>query len=119
MAGKESWGAMTEIADLKARRVAEQAKIRMLLNSMRAEERASIKGGPEAVAWVKEGLCIGCDQCTIVCDDDAIELYDTPLASPIMDIDVNKKARILRDPCTGCKLCVLACPTDAIVMIDR
>ena len=110
---------MTEIPDLLARRAIEQARIRMLLNSLRAEERASIKGGPEAVAWVKEGLCIGCDQCTIVCDDDAIELYDTPLASPIMDGDVNRKARILRDPCTGCKLCVLACPTDAIVMIDR
>jgi Pyruvate/2-oxoacid:ferredoxin oxidoreductase delta subunit len=55
----------------------------------------------------------------IVCDDDAIELYDKPLASPIMDIEVNKKAKILRDPCTGCRLCVLACPTDAIVMLDR
>ncbi|MEE2624675.1 MAG: 4Fe-4S dicluster-binding protein [Candidatus Thermoplasmatota archaeon] len=110
---------MTEIPDLLERRVAEQARIRMLLNSLRAEERALLKGGPEAVAWIKEELCIGCDQCTIVCDDDAIELYDTPLASPIMDVDVNKKAKVLRDPCTGCKLCVLACPTDAIVMIDR
>ena len=59
------------------------------------------------------------DQCTIVCDDDAIELYDTPLASPILNIEVNRKAKILRDPCTGCQLCVLACPTDAILMIDR
>tara|TARA_B100000029_G_C16961806_1_gene736533 strand:+ start:184 stop:516 length:333 start_codon:yes stop_codon:yes gene_type:complete len=110
---------MTEIPDLLERRAAEQSRIRMLLNSMRAEEEAKLKGGPDAVAWVKEELCIGCDQCTIVCDDDAIELYDTPLASPIMDVDVNRKARILRDPCTGCKLCVLGCPTDAIIMIDR
>ncbi|MDP6985766.1 MAG: 4Fe-4S binding protein [Candidatus Thalassarchaeaceae archaeon] len=110
---------MTEIQDLLERRALEQARIRRLLNSMKAEEEASLKGGEDAVAWVKEELCIGCDQCTIVCDDDAIELYDTPLASPIMSVDVTRKARILRDPCTGCKLCVLACPTDAILMIDR
>lgn len=105
--------------DLAARRAREQKRIRIMMNAMRAEERAKLKGGEDAVAWVKEELCIGCDQCTIVCDDDAIELYDTPLASPIMDVDVNRKARVLRDPCTGCKLCVLACPTDAIIMIDR
>ncbi|MEC7720839.1 MAG: 4Fe-4S dicluster-binding protein [Candidatus Thermoplasmatota archaeon] len=110
---------MTEIPDLLARRTAEQKRIRMLLDSMRAEEEAKLKGGEDAVAWVKEELCIGCDQCTIVCDDDAIELYDTPMASPIMDVDVNRKARILRDECTGCRLCALGCPTDAIIMIDR
>ena len=110
---------VTEIPDLLARRAAEQKRIRMLLDSMRAEEEAQIKGGEDAVAWVKEELCIGCDQCTIVCDDDAIELYDTPMASPIMEVEVNRKARILRDECTGCKLCVLGCPTDAIIMIDR
>ncbi len=112
-------GVVTEIPDLLARRAAEQSRIRMMLNSMRAEEEAMIKGGEEAVAWVKKELCIGCDQCTIVCDDDAIELYDTPMASPIMDVDVNRKAKILRDECTGCKLCALGCPTDAIIMIDR
>jgi electron transport complex protein RnfB len=90
-----------------------------MMNAIRSEERAKIKGGPEAVAWVKEELCIGCDQCTIVCDDDAIEIYGVPLKSPIMIVDSNKKAKVLRDPCTGCKLCVLACPTDAIIMIDR
>lgn len=110
---------MTERGDLAARRNMEQKRIRMMLNAMRSEERAKIKGGLETVAWVKEDLCIGCDQCTIVCDDDAIEVYKTPMKSPIMDVDNNKKARVLRDPCTGCKLCVLACPTDAIVMIDR
>ena len=110
---------MTKISDVLKMRAIEQSRIRKQLNSMRAEEEALLKGGEDAVAWVKEEMCIGCAQCTIVCDDDAIELYDTPLASPIMDIDVNRKARILRDPCTGCKLCVLACPTDAIIMIDR
>ena len=110
---------MTEIADLQRRRAFEQNRIKVLLNSMRAEEEANLKGGPDTVAWVKEELCIGCDQCTIVCEDDAIELYDVPLASPILQVDINRKAKILRDPSTGCKLCVLACPTDAITMIDR
>ena len=110
---------MTKISDVLKRRASEQSRIRVQLNSVRAEEEALIKGGDDTVAWVKEELCIGCDQCTIVCEDDAIELYDTPLASPIMKVDVNRKARILRDPCTGCKICVLACPTDAIIMIDR
>ena len=110
---------MTKIGDVLKRRALEQSRIRVQLNSVRAEEEALLKGGEDTVAWVKEEQCIGCDQCTIVCEDDAIELYDTPLASPIMDVDVNRKARILRDPCTGCKICVLACPTDAIIMIDR
>jgi|TARA_B100001250_G_C19503874_1_gene658654 electron transport complex protein RnfB len=91
----------------------------MALNAAKAEERASIKGGETTVAFVKEELCIGCDQCTIVCDDDAIELYEKPMASPIIQVDSNRKAKVLRDPCTGCRLCVLACPTDAIIMIDR
>ena len=110
---------MTKIEDVLKRRAVEQSRIRIQLNSVRAEEEALLKGGEDTVAWVKEELCIGCDQCTIVCEDDAIELYDTPLLSPVMDVDVNKKAKILRDPCTGCKICVLACPTDAIIMIDR
>ena len=70
---------MTEIPDLAARRASEQRRIRMMMNAMRAEERAKLKGGEDAVAWVKEELCIGCDQCMIVCDDDAIELFDTCL----------------------------------------
>ena len=110
---------MTDIRDLVARRKSEQRRIKILLDARRSEDQANLKGGEDAVAWVKEEQCIGCDQCTIVCDDDAIELYDTPLASPILNIEVNRKAKILRDPCTGCQLCVLACPTDAILMIDR
>ena len=110
---------MTGIPDLLARRAAEQKRIRMLLDSMRAEEEAKLKGGEDAVAWVKEELCIGCDQCTIVCDDDAIELYFKEMASPLLEVPSNRKAKIIRDECTGCRLCVLACPTDAITMIDR
>ena len=110
---------MTSLKELEARRLGEAARIRLALNSMRTEAREKVKGGPGTVAFVKEELCIGCDQCRIVRDDDAIEIYDTPLASPILDIEVNRKAKVLRDPCTGCRLCVLACPTDAIIMIDR
>lgn len=110
---------VTTRKELEARRLGEAARIRLSMNAMRAGVREKIKGGPGTVAFVKEEMCIGCDQCTIVCDDDAIELYDTPLASPILDIEVNRKAKVLRDPCTGCRLCVLACPTDAIIMIDR
>ena len=77
------------------------------------------KGGENTVAFVEERLCIGCDQCDIVCDDDAIELYKVDMRSPLMNVESNRKARIIRDACTGCRLCVLACPTDAITMIDR
>ena len=105
--------------EVASRRTDVQRRIRIALNAAKAEERASVKGGETTVAFVKEEQCIGCDQCTIVCDDDAIELYDKPLASPLMKVDINRKARILRDPCTGCRLCVFACPTDAIIMIDR
>ena len=110
---------MTSRDDLAKRREAEAERIAISLARQKGERRASIKGGEGTVAWVTENLCIGCDQCTIVCDDDAIELYDTPLASPIMYVDVNRKARILRYECTGCRLCALGCPTDAIIMIDR
>ena len=109
---------MTDIPDLAARRKKEQRRIRMAMNSLRAEERAKLKGGDDAVAWVKEELCIGCDQCTIVCDDDAIELYKVEMLSQFIKVESNRKAKIIRDACTGCRLCVLACPTDAITMID-
>ena len=110
---------MTGASDLAATRAREQKRIRMMMNAMRAEERAKLKGGEDAVAWVKEELCIGCDQCTIVCDDDAIELYFKDMVSPLLEVPSNRKAKIVRDACTGCRLCVLACPTDAITMIDR
>lgn len=105
--------------EVRRRRATEQARIRLSLTQRRGEQREALKSGETAVAFVAEDLCIGCDQCTLVCDDDAIELYDAPLRSPVMQVATNRKAKVLRDPCTGCRLCVLACPTDAITMIDR
>ena len=110
---------MSSREEVASRREDMQKRIRMALNAAKAEERSNIKGGETTVAFVNEGQCIGCDQCTIVCDDDAIELYDKAMASPLIQVDINRKAKVLRDPCTGCRLCVLACPTDAIIMIDR
>ena len=110
---------MTRLDDLRARREAEAARIRLSLDKMHGEAAEEVREGDTVVAFVTEEQCIGCDQCIIVSDDDAIELYDKPLRSPILAIEVNKKALILRDECTGCRLCVLACPTDAIEMIDR
>ena len=110
---------MTSSDELKRRREEEAKRIRTRLNRQRGVQHASLKGGDSAVAFVKEELCIGCDQCTIVCDDDAIEMYKEAMRSPLMNVESNQKAKILRDACTGCRLCVLACPTDAISMIDR
>ena len=110
---------MTSSDELKRRRQEEAKRIRTSLNRQRGVQHASLKGGESAVAFVKEELCIGCDQCTIVCDDDAIELYHVDVLSPLMSVESNRKAKIIRDACTGCRLCVLACPTDAITMIDR
>ncbi len=110
---------MTSRDDLTKRREAEAERIAISLARQKGERRATIKGGDGTVAWVTENLCIGCDQCTIVCDDDAIELYFKDMASPLLQVPSNRKARIIRDACTGCRLCVLACPTDAITMIDR
>ena len=110
---------MTSRDDLTKRREAEAERIAISLARQKGERRATIKGGDGTVAWVTENLCIGCDQCTIVCDDDAIELYFKDTASPLLQVPSNRKARIIRDACTGCRLCVLACPTDAITMIDR
>ena len=59
---------MTDATDVAERRKKQQTKIRIMLNSLKAGEIASMKGGEDTVAWVKEELCIGCDQCTIVCD---------------------------------------------------
>ncbi len=110
---------MTSSKDLALRRAAEAERIAISLARQKGEKRSLIKGRDGTVAWVKEGLCIGCDQCTIVCDDDAIELYFKDMASPLIQVPSNRKAKIIRDACTGCRLCVLACPTDAITMIDR
>ena len=110
---------MSSLDDINERRAKEAARIRLALNKQRGIARSNIKGGEGVVAFVKEELCIGCDQCDIVCDDDAIEMYNVQLRSPLMKVESNQKAKIIRDNCTGCRLCVLACPTDAIIMIDR
>lgn len=110
---------MTSRDELEKRRGQEALRIRTSLNRQRGEQRANLKGGEGTVAFVKENLCIGCDQCTLVCDDDAIELYKAAMASPLLEVESNRKAKIIRDACTGCRLCVLSCPTDAISMIDR
>jgi formate hydrogenlyase subunit 6/NADH:ubiquinone oxidoreductase subunit I len=110
---------MTSADELKKRREKEALRIRTSLNRQRSVQHSNTKGGENTVAFVEERLCIGCDQCDIVCDDDAIELYKVDMTSPLMNVESNRKARIIRDACTGCRLCVLACPTDAITMIDR
>ncbi len=110
---------MTSYKELIKRRAAEAERIAISLARQKGERRSSIKGGEGTVAWVSENLCIGCDQCTIVCDDDSIELYFKDMASPLIQVPSNRKAKIIREACTGCRLCVLACPTDAISMIDR
>ena len=110
---------MTSADELKKRREKEALRIRTSLNRQRSVQHSNTKGGDNTVAFVEERLCIGCDQCDIVCDDDAIELYKVDMRSALMNVESNKKARIIRDACTGCRLCVLACPTDAITMIDR
>ena len=110
---------MTGVEELRRRRAKEAMRIRTALNRQRGEQRANTKGGEGTVAFVEERKCIGCDQCTIVCDDNAIDLYHVDVISPLMSVESNRKAKIVRDDCTGCRLCVLSCPTAAIAMIDR
>ena len=110
---------MTSVEDLHARRARERLRIHASISTERDAVKAGLKHGETAVAFVKEDLCIGCDQCLLVCDDDAIDMIHTPLRSPLLDVPSNRKAKIVREACTGCRLCVLACPTDAIVMLDR
>ncbi len=66
---------MTTSDELAKRRAAEALSIRTSLNRQRGEQRANTKGGEGTVAYVTAEKCIGCDQCTIVCDDDAIAVY--------------------------------------------
>ena len=84
---------MTSADDLKKRREKEALRIRTSLNRQRGIQQSSIKGGENTVAFVEERLCIGCDQCDIVCDDDAIELYKVAMRSPLMNVESNRKAK--------------------------
>lgn len=110
---------MSQVDDVKKRRQIEAKHIKQRLSEVYEISAEEIPEGEEVVAFVNVDQCIGCDQCMIVCDDDAIEVYDAPLKNSLLHVEMNKKAKILRDPCTGCRLCVLACPTDAIIIIDR
>ena len=42
---------MTDASDVSERRKKQQEKIRIMLNTIKAGEIASIKGGEETVAW--------------------------------------------------------------------
>ncbi len=110
---------MSNLDEVQKRRMKEVARIKALMDTARGVRESEIKGGEEYVAFVKEELCIGCDHCTVVCDDDAIELYHKPLKTPHLEVESNRKAKIIRDACTGCRLCILVCPTDAISSIER
>ncbi len=104
---------------VRERRSKQLEHIRLTLDEAHAKRAETIEGGEHMVAFVIEKACVGCDQCLIVCEDDAIEMYKAPLVTSNLTTENNRKARILREPCTGCRLCVLACPTDAIKMIER
>ena len=110
---------MSKLDQIRSLRVTEIQKIQQRLQEAHDKRAESIKGGENMVAFVHNHLCIGCDQCLLVCDDDAIEMINVPLMGSFIQSNENKKAKILRDPCTGCRLCVLSCPTDAITMIER
>ena len=85
---------MTSADELKKRRQKEALRIRTSLNRQRSVQHSTLKGGENTVAFVEERLCIGCDQCDIVCDDDAIELYKVPMLSPLMNVESNRKQRL-------------------------
>ena len=110
---------MSRLDEVQKRRQLEAEHIEKSMAKMAEEKAESVGEGELFVAFVDIDNCIGCDQCMIVCDDKAIELYDLPLRTTGLESEVNKKARILREQCTGCRLCALACPTNAITMIDR
>ena len=44
---------MTDVSEVSERRKKQQKKIRIMLNTVKAGEMASIKGGEDTVAWVK------------------------------------------------------------------
>ncbi|RAH15680.1 MAG: hypothetical protein CMB56_002365 [Methanobacteriota archaeon] len=110
---------MTSRLELERRLINERARIEMVMSKAKGKKLQSIKGGKTMVAFVSDDACIGCDQCPTVCDDNAIEMFYSPIKSPLIEVHSNRKAKILREDCTGCRLCVLSCPTDAIKMIER
>ncbi|HEY2807619.1 MAG TPA: RnfABCDGE type electron transport complex subunit B [Steroidobacteraceae bacterium] len=63
--------------------------------------------GPELVAQIDEGVCIGCAKCLPPCPVDAI------LGAPKL------MHTVLLALCTGCELCIAPCPVDCIRMVPR
>jgi NADH-quinone oxidoreductase subunit I len=71
--------------------------------------------------------CIGCDQCSMACPVDCIDI-DTIKSTPDVDLGLtskNTKKRLYVPrfdidiaKCCYCGLCVWPCPTDCIVMTD-
>ena len=63
--------------------------------------------GPELVAVIDEGRCIGCVKCLPPCPVDAI-------------VGARKQMHtVVAALCTGCELCVAPCPVDCISMAPR
>ena len=57
------------------------------------------------VAFIDEGLCIGCVKCIDACPVDAI------IGAP------KQMHTVMPKPCTGCGLCLEPCPVDCITLI--
>lgn len=65
---------------------------------------SGVKDKAPAIAYVHEGMCIGCTKCFKRCPTDAI------LGGPKM------MHAVFADACTGCEKCVDVCPTECIEM---
>lgn len=59
----------------------------------------------DRVAFIDEGLCIGCVKCIHACPVDAI------IGAP------KQMHTVMPKPCTGCGLCLDPCPVDCITLI--
>ena len=62
---------------------------------------------PPKVSEVDLELCIGCGNCVTVCGYEAIEMQE------------DRKPKILIDQCDGCGLCAQFCPTSMIKLVDK
>jgi len=62
---------------------------------------------PWRVPELNPDLCIGCANCVKVCGYEALEMQE------------NKKPKIIIENCDGCGLCVQWCPTSALKLIAK